>query len=115
MRNIPMSTAGLRFLAAETSARPVTKYEDGQRIDGPVLDDGGHTLYAVSVFLVGDDTAEQIRVKFPHDGKTEPTYTLMGEVTIEGAVATPYVANGKAAISLRASSVRPTKAVASSN
>jgi hypothetical protein len=86
----------------------VNKYENGVRQEATETDDKGRALVRVSLFILTDEGAEEIRVKVPATNVPKELAPLSA-VTLSGLVAAPYVNNNRVAVSYRAEHITATK------
>jgi hypothetical protein len=105
MRNIPVETAGLTMRATGAEPQAVNKYADGVRTEAQESDDKGRALCRVSLFVITDEGAEEIRVKVP-SANVQKGLAPLAPVVVVGLFANPYVSgNSRVAVSYRAESI----------
>ena len=108
MRSIPVDVSGLKVIATGVVPVAVNKYENGVRQEATETDDKGRALVRVSLFILTDEGAEEIRVKVPATNVPKELAPLSA-VTLSGLVAAPYVNNNRVAVSNRAEHITATK------
>ncbi len=97
MRSIPVDVTGLKVIATGTEPVAVNRYADGVRQDATETDDKGRPLVRVSLFVLTDEGAEEIRVKVPASNVPKQLAPLAA-VTLSCLVAAPYVNNDRVAV-----------------
>lgn len=100
MRNIPVDTEGLRFIAAGDAEPKIANPETGEI----KTDAEGRTLYAVPLLPIpNDDRGNSIKVTVP---ASEPPAVTEGEpVSVDGLVAFAWAMNGRSGVAFRARSI----------